>query len=358
MTPRRGTLLRDVVSPVLWPFALLYAAGVRFKNFAYDQGWAQPQQLSWPVMSVGNLSVGGSGKTPLVRLLANRLQQRGWTVDVLSRGYGRSSQEVARVEPTGSAEEFGDEPLLLARAGLSVYVGANRYAPGQLVEKNAASEAIPARRLHLLDDGLQHRKLARAIEIVLVQRADLQDKLLPAGRLREPLRALGRADICVLRAEDADCTDRVLQQMHRKDQAPELAQVWIMERRTTLPAGMDSTQKAVAFCALGDPNGFFDGLRQAGLSPQATVAFRDHHVYTPKDVEDIMAVARRCGAQSFLTTEKDSVRLSSRLRAEFEKQGPLLVAGLEVSLREERRCIDLLEARLTDWLQLRQHNVR
>ena len=177
--------------------------GVWLKNIGYDRGWLQPQQLSWPVVSVGNLSVGGAGKTPLVLLLTERLKQRGWIVDVLSRGYGRSSTEVVRVDPLGSPEEFGDEPLLMARHGLSVYVGANRYLPGQLAEADAEAESAPSRRLHILDDGFQHRRLARAIDIVLMQRADLEGRLLPAGRLREPLRELVRADICVLRAEDA-----------------------------------------------------------------------------------------------------------------------------------------------------------
>lgn len=358
MTRPSGTLLRYAASPVLWLFTLLYAMGVRFKNFAYDRRWLQPQQLSWPVVSVGNLSVGGTGKTPLVQLLADRLQQRGWTVDVLSRGYGRSSQEVVRVEPLGSAEEFGDEPLLLARGGLAVYVGASRYQPGQLAEQDAAGESVPSRRLHILDDGFQHRKLARAINLVLVQRADLEGDLLPAGRLREPLRALRRADICVLRAEDAGLTGRVLQRMHQAGQVSDATRVWIVERRTTLPEGTDSTKRAVAFCALGDPKGFFDGLRQAGLNLQVTTAFRDHHVYTLKDIEDLRAIARRCGAQCFVTTQKDSVRLSDSLRVELEKQARLFIARLEVSLQEEARCIDMLEARLNDWLQLRQHNVR
>ncbi|MGO8719760.1 MAG: tetraacyldisaccharide 4'-kinase [Acidobacteriaceae bacterium] len=358
MTRRMGTLLRYAVSPALWPFTLLYAMGVRFKNLAYDHRWAQPQQLSWPVVSIGNLSVGGTGKTPLVQLLADRLQRRDWTVDVLSRGYGRSSQEVVRVEPLGSAEKFGDEPLLLARGGLSVYIGANRHEPGQLAEKDAESGSISSRRLHILDDGFQHRRLARAIDIVLVQRADLEGDLLPVGRLREPLRALGRADICVLRAEEADLTDRVLQLMPRAGKISDAAHVWIVKRKTTLPEGADPIQQALAFCAVGDAKGFFDGLRQAGLNLQATIAFRDHHVYTLKDVKGLRATARRCGAQCFVTTEKDGVRLSDSLRAELEKEARLFIAGLEVSLREEARCIDMLEARLNDRLQLRQHNVR
>lgn len=358
MKRRAQDLLRHAVSPLLWPFALPYAIGVWLKNIGYDRGWLQSQQLSWPVVSVGNLSVGGTGKTPLVLLLADRLKQRGWTVDVLSRGYGRSSTEVVCVDPLGSPEKFGDEPLLMARHGLSVYVGASRYLPGQLAEKDAEAVSVPSRRLHILDDGFQHRGLARAIDIVLVQRADMEGRLLPAGRLREPLRELVRADICMLRAEDADLSDRVLHLMRQPGRDSGSARLWIMERRTTLPEAPDSIPKALAFCAVGDAKGFFKGLRQAGINLQATIPFRDHHVYTMKDMEGLGVAARRCGAQCFVTTEKDSVRLPDTLRAELEKTGRPIIAGLELSLREEMQCIDMLETLLNEQLQLRPHNVR
>lgn len=351
-------LLRDAASPLLWPFTLPYAIAVGLKNCAYDRRWVHPQHLSWPVISVGNLSVGGTGKTPLVLLLADRLSQRGWNIDVLSRGYGRNSQKTARVDPLGMPGEFGDEPLLMARGGLPVYVGANRYDAGLLAEQDAGTDPLPSRRLHVLDDGFQHRRLARAIDIVLLQRADIDGRLLPAGRLREPLGALSHADICVLRAEDDDLSERILQFMDRRDQNADPARVWIVERRTTLPVTIDSIPNALAFCAIGDPNGFFDGLRQAGVALQATTAFLDHHVYSTNDIEDLKAAARRCGAKCFVTTEKDSVRLPGTLRAELEKEGRLIIAWLEVSLQEERRCIDQLEALLKEQLQLRAPNVR
>lgn len=359
---RPGNFLRYAMPPLSWPLALPYAAGVRLKNLAYDRGWFEAKRLTWPVISVGNLSVGGTGKTPMVLLLADRLKARGWTLDVLSRGYGRSSQKVARVDPLGTPKEFGDEPLLMARRGLSVYVGADRYHPGRLAESVAEADLIPSRRLHILDDGFQHRKLARTVDIVLVQRVDLDDHLLPLGRLRESLRALSRADVCVLRAEDVDLdpglVDRVLHWMRPLHANRDRARVWIMKRRTTLPVAPIAISKAVAFCAVGDANGFFQGLRQAGMDLQATLAFRDHHDYTRKDIERLQTAARRCGAQCFLTTEKDSVRLSGAFRAELEKVCPLILAGLEVSLREETRSMEMLEALLSRGLQVHPGNVR
>jgi tetraacyldisaccharide 4'-kinase len=357
MSPRTDHRHLRAGSPLLWPLTLPYAIAARLKNYAYDRHWLQPQKLSWPIISVGNLSVGGTGKTPLVLLLADRMSQRGWTVDVLSRGYGRSRQIVAHVDPDGTPQEFGDEPLMMARHGLSVYVGGNRYDPGQLAEKEAESTLLPSRRLHILDDGFQHRKLAREVDIVLLQRADLEGQLLPAGRLREPLSGLRRADICVLRAEDADVTERVLRLMGPRRHA-DSSSVWIVERRTLLPSPPGSIPSALAFCAIGDATGFFNGLRQTGLTLQSTIAFRDHHIYSPNDIEDLQAAARRCGAKCFVTTEKDSMRLPPALRAELEKQGPLLIAGLEVSLQQEKHCLDGLEALLQERLQIPPRNVR
>lgn len=350
----RKSFVRRAVSPLLWPIVLLYALGVRLKNAAYAYRRLKPQPLSWPVVSVGNLSVGGTGKTPVVMLLARLLTERGWTVDVLSRGYGRSSRNVVRVDPPGSPAEYGDEPLLMARSGISVYVGADRYQAGLLAEKAPYRAEGDRRRLHILDDGLQHRKLARAVDIVLVQRADLRDEMLPVGRLREPLSALERADIVVLRAEDADLADRVRLLMRRKDAAC----IWLIERRTTFPSSARDIPSAVAFCGLGDPDGFFQELRRADIPVQKEIVFRDHHVYTKQDVARLLTVARSVGAKCFITTEKDSVRFSGALRAEVEAEFPLLVAGLEVSLRAEARSVATLEALLAWKLQVPHNNVR
>jgi tetraacyldisaccharide 4'-kinase len=341
----------SAASTLLRPFTVPYGIAARFKNYAYDRRWLPPQKLSWPVVSIGNLSVGGSGKTPVVLLLADLLSRRGWNVDVLSRGYGRSSKNVARVDPAGKLEDFGDEPLLLARHGLSVYVGANRYDAGQLAEKEAGGNTFNSRGLHILDDGFQHRKLTRVLDIVLVQRADLEEQLLPAGRLREPVSGLRRADICVLRAEDADLSERVLYLMGRHGQTSDPSRIWIVERQTTLPTDT-AIDNAIAFCAVGDARGFFEGVRHAGLTLQHMIAFRDHHVYHHNDISRLKAAASRSGANCFVTTEKDSVRLAGELRAELENHSPLVITGLKLLLQKEKRCIDGLESLLQERLQI------
>jgi tetraacyldisaccharide 4'-kinase len=343
--PRSKTILWHIVSPLIWPFVLFYALIVRLRNAAYDLQIFKPRHLRRPVISVGNLSVGGTGKTSFVILLASLLEARGWNTDVLSRGYGRDSRRICSVDPDGDAKIFGDEPLLMARRGLSVYVAADRYHAGLLAETEPAMEidATPARAVHILDDGFQHRKLNRAVNIVLLRRDDLTDDMLPAGRLREPLCALERADICVLRTEDADLKDRVLRLMQKTDPA----QVWIVDRRITLPASAHIHAGGVlAFCAIGDPHDFFDGLQRAGIKINKEVAFRDHHSYTLQDIERLKTVARNVDAKCFLTTEKDSIRLEGNLRTELEKQCPLVIAGLEVALRDQSPALTTLESML------------
>jgi tetraacyldisaccharide 4'-kinase len=312
------------------PFALfvpLYAAVVGTKNAAFDRGWTKPQRLSWPVVSIGNLSVGGTGKTPLVIRLAQLLTEQNVTVDVLSRGYGRSSKQVERVDPDGDAARYGDEPLLIARAArVPVYVGASRYDAGLLAERNG-----PPIGIHLLDDGFQHRKLARNVDIVLLHAGDLTQALLPAGRLREPLSALRRASAIVLREED-----RYLEQElgRRGIEAP----VWIQHRRLTIAC----ESPAIAFCGIARPQEFFSSLRLQNIDLAETLAFPDHHAWSANDLARMIALQQRHNAKCFVTTEKDAVRLHNAQRAQIELAAPLRIARLSVTLEDEVAIVQQL----------------
>lgn len=287
----------------------LFATGVRARNALYDRGTLRARRLQGPTISVGNLSVGGAGKTPFVILLGQLLQARGIIFDVLSRGYGRASRGVGFVAAKGSPREFGDEPLLIARhLGVPVVVGEDRYAAGVAAEQKFGP------RLHVLDDGFQHRALARDFDIVLVTGDDLHDKLLPAGRLREPLAALRRADAVVLssavKAEDLPLQKQL---------------VWRTRRDIVLG---DPPAAPVAFCAIARPKQFFLQLRFAGCEPAAEAAFRDHHTYTESDIRDLLQLRERCQAGGFVTTEKDAINLgnlASRLQ-------PLSVVPVKMEL--------------------------
>jgi tetraacyldisaccharide 4'-kinase len=304
----------------LQPLVPLYRAAIAAKNSAYTRGWISPKRLGWPVVSIGNLSVGGAGKTPLTIRLAQLLTAQGMHADVLSRGYGRSSTEVARVDPAGSAEQFGDEPLLIANnAGVPVYVGASRYTAGLLAEREWSSPGI-----HLLDDGFQHRKLARDADVVVVHPSDFAQGLLPAGRLREPLSALHRASFLVLRAEDA-ALERELR--NRGMEAP----IWIQHRRLVV----EDREPAIAFCGIARPDDFFAALKANGVELLATRCFRDHHCYTDADIEGVLKLAQMHSARACVTTEKDAVRLLPAQRARLASALHLQTPRLEVSLEDE-----------------------
>lgn len=314
----------------LLPLVPLYAAGVAVKNTAWDRGWLRPKRLQLPVVSIGNLSAGGSGKTPLVIRLAQLLRERGIAVDVLSRGYGRRSSAVEGVRPGGSADEFGDEPLLIAQsAEVPVFVGADRYAAGALAERqgNAA--------LHLLDDGFQHRQLARDVDIVVLHRSEFVARLLPAGRLREGFSSLRRAQIIAMREEDREMEPELRRRGFRQP-------VWWMERQLEVVG----RGRAVAFCGIARPEEFFSALTPAGVSLAAIRAWRDHHRFTEGDLLELTHLLRETGAEGFVTTEKDFVRLPAELRKTLESAAPLECAQLRVRLDDEPRSIDQLLALL------------
>src|SRR5258708_24238065 len=167
--------------------------GIKGRNGLDRRGGFRIRRLAGPVISVGNISVGGSGKTPFVILLGGLLRQRGVAFDVLSRGYGRKTRGVLAVDPNGLAHDFGDEPILIAkRLGCPVIVGESRYQAGQFAENKFGPQ------LHILDDGFQHRSLARDFDIVLLAPEDVGGQLLPTGRLRDPLSSLRRPDPVVL----------------------------------------------------------------------------------------------------------------------------------------------------------------
>jgi tetraacyldisaccharide 4'-kinase len=236
----------------MMPLVPLYGVAQTLNSVAYARGWRGTERLEWPVVSVGNLSVGGAGKTPFVIALARALTERGWSVDVLSRGYGRTSDGVERVVAADDpAARYGDEPWLIERrAQVPVFVGRVRAAAGRLAEATLV-DLGGASHVHLLDDGMQHRGLARDAEIVLLHRSDFQTTLLPAGRLREPLAALERADFVVLREEDIGFIERARRWM-RAD-----AQIWIVGRELKVPAPPGA---AVAFSAIAHPEEFVEGL--------------------------------------------------------------------------------------------------
>ena len=295
------------------PLSAIFGAGVALRNALYDRGVFQVKKLERPVVSIGNISVGGSGKTPFVIALGQLLAGRGIAFDVLSRGYGRISTDIAVVDPNGSPAQFGDEPLLIARKlQVPVILGADRYQAGLLAEQKFST------KLHLLDDGFQHRRLHRDFDIVLLPAEDQEGSLLPTGRLREPLMALKRADAVVL----PDSPERQVQGKS----------IWHARRLIELPAAVG---KAIAFSGIARPRQFLEGLRSSKLEIAGTLAFRDHHRYQQGDIDRLLNLKKQTGADNFITTEKDLINLGPLA----SQLSPLLTARLRIELQSPEQAL-------------------
>lgn len=301
------------------PLGSIFGIGVHIRNALYDRGLLKARRLEGPVISVGNLSVGGSGKTPFVLLLGDLLKARNVQFDVLTRGYGRETKGVLEVDPGGSPRSFGDEPLLISRKlGVPVIVGEDRYVAGVFAEQKFGP------RVHILDDGFQHRALARDFDIVLVTPEDARDRLLPAGRLREPVLSLRRADAVVL----ASGASADVFPVHGK-------QVWRL-RRGILAENVP--ERPVAFCGIARPQNFFLQLQKAGIEVAAEAVYRDHHLYNEKDIRELLALKRSAEAGGFVTTEKDAINLGDYL-SELQ---PLKVVTVKMELIDAANAVDTM----------------
>jgi tetraacyldisaccharide 4'-kinase len=316
---------------LLAPLTPLYRFGLVLRERALRTGAERIQGLQLPVISIGNLSTGGTGKTPLAIRLAQALMARGIGVDVLSRGYGRRSRSAKRVDPAGSTEEYGDEPLLIARlAGVPVFVAPERCDAGLLAETGMKAQGT---HVHILDDGFQHRQLHRDVDILLVSREELSDRLLPGGNLREPLSAMQRASVVAIPANDpaleSDLRERGLR-----------APIWRLHRRMEIPP---LEGPVLGFCGIARPAQFFWGLEAASVSLVGRRAFPDHHRYSQADFNLLNAQARAAGAEALVTTEKDAVRLR-----EFQISLPVRTVALRIEIEDERAGVDWLLAQIAE----------
>jgi tetraacyldisaccharide 4'-kinase len=286
---------------LLWLASKLYGLGVSIRTWLYANGWRKQKRLRAAVISVGNLTVGGTGKTPLVIWLAEKLVAQGQRVAILTRGY------------RGTAGSSDEVELMRSRLQNRVVfgVGKNRFAEGQRIESRQAID------IFLLDDGFQHLQLARDLDIVLMDASRaMAQPLLPAGPMREPISALTRAGIIVFtRTENTAGAKEAIQR---------LSNLPIFAASTRLLGfrriGSDDSLQTVAdlgsgpffaFCGIGNPEAFVRDLQRWGIMPAGHMFFADHHRYTLEDVQAIDQAAKGVGAKGLLTTEKDSCNLTS-----------------------------------------------
>jgi tetraacyldisaccharide 4'-kinase len=342
------------MGPVGWalaPAAWAYRAGALVREGAYARGWLARGRLTCPVVSIGNVTVGGTGKTPAVEMVARWLVDEGYRVAILSRGYGR--RPAAPVElvsdggaPRLSAERAGDEPLLLARRlpGVAVVVGADRLAAGRWTVANLRPSVV------VLDDGFQQRRLRKDVEIVCLDaRAPWgPGGLFPRGTLREPPSALARAHLVIVtRADPRRNLAGLFEEIrHYAGPVPCLATEYAVEDLEDLRSGGSVPVETLrgrgvlAFAGIAAPERLGDTLVAHGAVVREIVTFPDHHGYVPGDLEAVTQRARAIGAGLLVTTEKDAVRLTgsgaviaaSALASPQGEEAPLLLLALRVRL--------------------------
>jgi len=329
---RRG-LVDRLFLVFLVMLSIPYGIVVRLRALAYATGIFRVHRMNRPVISVGNLTVGGTGKTPMVALVARLLMARGKRVVVISRGYGGSLEGETRIVSDGrtvflTAAEAGDEPVHLASSvpGLMAVIGTDRHRAGRLALEQFDPDVF------ILDDGFQHLRLHRDLNILLMDcRAPVGNgHTLPAGLLREPPSAMKRADLVVY----TRCTGAGAPLVHgaipscRAGHA--LTGVELLPGGDRQPFETLCGRRGVAFAGIAEPESFFASLHDKGVDIVATIPFDDHCRYGEPEVARLAEACRAAGADYLITTGKDAVKLAPFL----ERLGIVYVAALEMCLAD------------------------
>lgn len=327
-------------SLILPPLSTLYGAVTRTRLALYRRGTFRTTKLNRPVISVGNITAGGTGKTPLVEWVAKTVAGTGKKVCILTRGYGRENPQQQVVVSDGTTilatpAESGDEPYLLATnllGSAAVISNANRVSAGRYAIETFNTDGF------VLDDGFQHLRLARDLNIVTIDATNPWGggQLLPHGLLREPLSGLARADCVVLtRCDQVENVDTIRAEIRNVIRGP------VFESSMRAVNALMSIGPVAAFCAVGNPGSFFVQLRRHGYELAIEKAFTDHHSYTQKDVDELVADATRAGAKALVTTAKDGVKLRS-----LSFSMPWHVFAIEIEIKNESALAELTRAAL------------
>ena len=328
------------------PLSHLYGSLARRRRQYYTTRPDIRRRLRQPVVSVGNLSLGGSGKTPLVEHLARLLLDAGLRPAILTRGYGRADAADGAVVVSDGRRlladlgRAGDEPLMLARnlPGASVVVCANRYLGGTIAERRLGCD------VHLLDDGFQHLALHRTVDLLILGEDDLALPVpLPAGRLREPLAAAALADAVLWSGHPREF-DEVRSNLGLRELFSLIREPGALETQPFGEGPVPAGARVLAVAAIARPEPFLEELRQAGFDVAGEITWRDHHRFTRADIERIRNSAAGSGALGIITTEKDMVRLLPW------RPLPFAVAWrpLHVRVEPHERFVSWLLARLAE----------
>jgi tetraacyldisaccharide 4'-kinase len=333
---------------MLSPLGRIYGKIIDKRNELYEKGSLRSVALGVKTISVGNITVGGTGKTPLVARLAEILAERGENVCIISRGYKRENEKERvlvsdRVSILADARQAGDEPLELAEKLLGkafVVADANRSAAGLWAKEKFGITVF------VLDDAFQHLKVKRDLDIVTVDATNPfgNGQTLPAGILREPLENLRRADLFVITR--ANLVEDCVELKNRIRQYNKAAPIITSQNKTadlielkTKDKGQRTQDKFFAFCALGNPDNFFDQMSRENFTLAGTERFPDHHFYTPSDIEKLERKAKDLNAGALLTTAKDAVKLK-----DLDPTLPVYIARTELVFDDEKKLREMLRA--------------
>lgn len=321
---------------VLPPLSILYGAVTRTRLSLYRRGTFHTTKLDRPVISIGNITTGGTGKTPLVEWVAKTIALHGKKVCILTRGYGRKDPHLQVIVSDGygvlaSPAEAGDEPYLLATklAGKAAVISsADRIAAGQEAIKDFGTECF------VLDDGFQHLRLARDLNVVTIDATNPWGggSLLPHGRLREKPEGLSRADcIVITRCDQVDSVDALREEILRLAGERPIFQSQMRPVRVSSLTNPSETlsppARVAAFCAVGNPSSFFENLRRLGFELALQKSFPDHHAYSHEEIDSLIQAAKAIGATTLITTAKDAVKLRT-----LSFSIPCYVLDIEISI--------------------------
>lgn len=343
---KQASLPDRLVLALLFLPSFLYAWIMTLRSWCYRTGILKTSHLPLPVISIGNITVGGTGKTPVTAHIAQLLLEKGLRVVVLSRGYGGSLEGQCAVVSDGvtlfeQPDACGDEPYLLASTvpGLAVVIGSNRYQAGLLALERLKPDVF------LLDDGFQHIRLHRDVNILLLDCTSPfgNGKVLPAGPLREPLSALQRADLVIHTrcAEEQQPSATIRGSIASCKAGYRLGRFYRYESGTELAREQLGSEPVIACAGIAHPSSFFNGLKEIGIVPCTTVALPDHVSYSAEQVASLNQLAKEHKACWLLTTEKDAVKLAQRNDL---LDGLIVVAvGLELDFKDEQALRQTLD---------------
>ena len=331
----------------LAPLSFVYGATVKIRSALYRNRILKTRTVGVPVISVGNITTGGTGKTPLVEWIAGHLAARG-RVCVLTRGYRRANPSVRVVVSDGErivsdTHQSGDEAMMLARSLVgkaSVVCDADRVAAANWAITNLKPDVL------ILDDGFQHVRIGRDLDVVTVDATNpwADGWLLPAGILREPINSLSRADCIIVTRTDKAITGGLQARIRRATEAPIFLSTTVVRRIKALdslenaPREPFRTQPIAAFCGIGNPRAFFQQLRDEGFELRHTEAFRDHHHYSQTLIDRLSREAANAGAEALITTAKDAVKLGS-----MQFGLPCYVIEIELQIPKADRLLALID---------------